>query len=99
MRIMVFTEGTTTMHRTQAGFTPEEISRQVSENWDIVHDYASYVPIGNAPGKLSAWKDQGAAILYCTSRMNQEEIEDVREVLRKHCFPGGELHFRRTGEE
>jgi len=98
MRILVFTEGTTIMHRTEAGLTPEQISNRVSENWDVIHDYAAYTPIGHAPEKLTAWKNQGAEILYCTSRVSQREINDVRGVLTRYGFPDGELHFRREGE-
>ncbi|MBI4016261.1 MAG: hypothetical protein HY363_01040 [Candidatus Aenigmarchaeota archaeon] len=44
------------MHKNAIGHTREERSRQVIEGDESIKDYASYVPIGNAVGKLQGWK-------------------------------------------
>lgn len=99
MRITVFTEGTIIMHRTAVGRTREEIVNQVREEGESVHDFATYVPVGNAPDKLRTWQNQGAEILYLTSRTRADEIESVREVLKRHGFPDGRLLFREGNEQ
>ncbi|KKR32697.1 MAG: hypothetical protein UT63_C0035G0010 [Candidatus Gottesmanbacteria bacterium GW2011_GWC2_39_8] len=66
----------------------------------IIEDYNSYIPVGNAVGKIKIWKDQGAEIYYLTSRREKQEIEDIREVLKKYNFPDfHNLYFRKEGEE
>jgi len=87
MRILVFTEGTIIMHRGAAGHARDEIVRQVEENEESVHDFASYFPIGNAVRKLASWERGGAEILYLTSRRKHEEIESIRDVLKECGFP------------
>ncbi len=99
MRILVFTEGTIIMHSGGVGHDRDEIVRQVEENEESVGDFASYVPIGDAVGRLAAWKRGGAEILYLTSRKKHEEIESIRGVLKEHGFPEGRLLFRQPDEE
>ncbi len=82
MRIMIFTEGTIIMH----GDSKE------------VNDYSSYVPIGNAAQKIKVWKEQGAEIIYLTSRTQKNEIKIIKNLLRKHEFPSGQLLFRKKGK-
>lgn len=60
IKMLVFTEGTIIMH--------------IEKEQESVHDYASYVPIGNAIKKLNSWKNQGARILYLTSRKMPDEV-------------------------
>ena len=57
MRILVFTKGTIIMHKNAVDYTREEIVKQVKENEDSVHDYKSYVSIGNAVKRLQTWKN------------------------------------------
>lgn len=87
------------MHKSAVGHTREEIIQQVKDNDPSVKDSASYVPVGNVVQKLKIWENQGAEIMYLTSRRKPEQIEDVKNVLRKHGFPEGELFFRKEGEE
>ena len=87
------------MHRSAVGLTREEMVNQVKENEKSVHDYASYVPIKDAVKKLKTWQNQGAEILYLTSRTKPNEIEDVKNVLKNFGFPDGQLLFRRKEEE
>ena len=99
MRILIFTEGTIIIHKNAVGHTREEIVKQVEESEDSVHDYKSYVPIGNAVKKLQNWKNDSAEILYLTSRRKPEEIQQIQNVLKKFKFPDGQLLFRRKDEE
>lgn len=65
-----------------------------------VHDYSNYIPIGNAAYKLTIWKNQGATILYLTSRRIKKEVKDVKKVLEKYNFPNNQnLSFRQEGED
>jgi hypothetical protein len=99
MRILIFTEGTVIMHKTAIGHSREEIVKQVENEQDSVHDYKSYVPVGNAVKKLQNWKNDGAEILYLTSRKKPEEIQQIQNVLKKFKFPDGQLLFRQKDEE
>ncbi|MFH1306673.1 MAG: hypothetical protein ABIH83_03405 [Candidatus Micrarchaeota archaeon] len=99
VKILVFTEGTIIMHKNATGRSREDAVQQVKENDESVNDYKSYVPIGNAVNKLKIWKSQGAEILYLTSRRKPKEIEDIRQVLKKHNFPDGQLLSRHEDEE
>lgn len=99
MKIMVFLHGTAIMHRSALGQAREKRVRQVLERDESVHDYASYVPVGNAVQKLQAWRENGAEIHYLSSHIKTENIEKDKLVLRKFGFPEGPIHFRRSGEE
>ncbi|UCH70320.1 MAG: hypothetical protein JSV29_08890 [Candidatus Bathyarchaeota archaeon] len=100
MRLLIFTEGTLIMHRNGRGHTREEIVKQVSEGKDAsLHRWKTYVPIGNAAEKLRTWKNQGLNVLYLTSRTEPTEVEDIKDVLKKHNFPEGQLLFRQEDEE
>ena len=99
MRIMVFTEGTLLMHKNALGKQRRVITKQVKNNEQSVHEYSSYIPIGNATSKLKKWKSLGHEIIYLTSRTKPDEIIDIRNVLKRHDFPEGELLFRKEGEE
>ncbi len=87
------------MHKNAVGHTRNEIVKQVEENEKSVHDYKSYVPIGNAVKKLQSWKNDDAEILYLTSRRKPEEIQQIQNVLKKYNFSDGQLLFRQKDEE
>ena len=99
MRIMVFLHGTVIMHRNAAGRPREERIRQVHDGDESLYDFASYVPVDNAVAKLQGWKQQGAEILYLSFHTRTEDIEVDKAVLRKHCFPDGQVFFRQDGEQ
>lgn len=99
MRILVFLHGTTIMHRNALGRSREERVRQSLEQEESVLDYASYVPIGNAVGKLKKWKEQGAEIFYVSSQESLADVENDKAVLRRYGFPSGNVLFRKRGEE
>ena len=104
MKILIFTEGTIIMHKNAAGHTRDEIVKQSKGFFRIfrdksVHDYKSYVPIGDAVKKLASWNKDGAEILYLTSRTKQDEINNIKGVLKKYNFPDGQFLFRQNGEQ
>ena len=86
------------MHKGAAGFTSDEIVRQVKKHEATMRDYAAYIPVGNSVGKLNNWAKQGAEIVYLTSRRSHAEIQDVQYVLSTNGFPEGRLKFRRGKE-
>lgn len=99
MKILVFLHGTTIMHRNAKGLAREEATRQVMEGDESLHDYASYIPVGNVAKKLSAWQKQGAKICYLSSHKNAKDVEKDKFVLRKYAFPDGRIFYRRNIEE
>ena len=99
MKIIIFTEGTIIMHKTAIGHSRDEIVKQVENEEESVHDYQSYVPVGNAVKKLQNWKNDGAEILYLTSRKKSEEVKQIQNILKKFNFPDGQLLFRQKNEE
>ncbi len=97
--ILVFTEGTVIVHPSGVGLPREEIVSQVRSGEDAsLTDFAHYVAIGEAPGKLRAWRRAGATIGYLTSRRTEEEVGAVRRSLRANRFPRGRLVFRLGAE-
>lgn len=65
-----------------------------------VYDHASYIPIGDAVDKIHTWKIQGADICYLTSRRMKNEIDTIREILKKYNFSDSvNLFYRQQGEE
>jgi hypothetical protein len=115
VKILVFTEGTILIHKNWTGFPREEIVKQVKkwsthsneelEKLKKTGDapspeyFAASVPIGNSAKKIEAWKKQGATIAYLTSRRKSNEVDIIRDVLKKYEFPEGKLLFRKEGEE
>lgn len=99
MKVLIFTEGTIIMHKNAVDCSREEIIQQIKDNEISVHDYLSYIPVGNSVKKLEKWKDQGITILYLTSRREPNEVRDIKKVLRKYGFPEGQLLFRQKNEE
>jgi hypothetical protein len=98
-KILVFLHGTTIMHKAAKGLAREEIVKQIIEGETSIHDYASYIPIGNAARKLQEWKGQGAKICYLSSHRNAKDVETDKSVLEKYAFPDGQVFYRRNREE
>jgi len=64
-----------------------------------INDLENYIPIGQAVEKLKSWKQQGAEIVYLTSRKIRSEIEIIKKILSKYNFPDWQnLYFRKQGE-
>jgi len=87
------------MHKGAKGLTRETIVRQVVGGDASIHDYASYVPVGNSARKLREWKRQGAKICYLSSHNNTRDVETDKSVLKRYGFPDGQVFYRRSGEE
>jgi hypothetical protein len=97
MRILVFTEGTLFIGGNVAHLSRQERIRAVRE--EIARqaagepiNFRDEVPAGSAVEKLHTWKHQGIEIMYLTSRIRPDEIEDIRYVLSKYGFPEGEAY-------
>ena len=98
MKILIFLHGTLIMHKNAEGKTREERVKQVMDGEPSVHDYASYIPAGNAVEKLKSWQSQGAEILYLSSHEAAEDVEKDKIVLEKYLFPKGQVFYRQNGE-
>jgi hypothetical protein len=98
MKILIFLHGTLIMHKSAEGKTREERVKQVIDGDSSVHDYASYIPVGNAVEKLKSWQSQGAEILYLSSHETAEDVEKDKIVLEKYLFPKGQVFYRQNGE-
>jgi len=57
MKIIIFLHGTIIMHKSAEGKTRLERVKQVRDQDPTVHDYGSYIPIGNAVAKLKSWRE------------------------------------------
>lgn len=86
------------MHKNAAGHNREEIVQQIRDEDESVGDYSSYVPIGRAVEKIRQWQLAGHQIGYLTSRRKPEQIESIRQVLKKYDFPDGEIYYREGDE-
>jgi len=111
MKILVFTEGTVLMHTLAKGVNREKRVKQSQAaaiqrilpfraSPGSVYDLESYVPVGDAVKKLKSWKEQGAEIVYLTSRRIKSEVETIKKVLQKYHFPDTQnIYFRKHGED
>ncbi len=99
MRLVVFLHGTAIMHPGALGRSREARVAQVRAGTDpSLHDYAAYVPVGDAAAKLCCWQRQGAQIDYLSSHRNLDDIAADQQVLRKHGFPSGRALARQPGQ-
>jgi len=100
VKILIFTEGTIIMHK--SGIVPNTGKvdwNKFAKKYPSIHEYGSYVPIKNAVKKLKKWEEGRAEILYLTSRTKSEEIQQIKNVLKRHNFPKGELLFVKGSEK
>src|SRR3989344_6311164 len=98
MKILIFLHGTLIMHKSAESKTREERVKQVLSSDPSVHDYISYIPVGNAVEKLKSWQNQGAEILYLSSHETAEDVVKDKFVLEKYDFPKGQTFYRQNGE-
>jgi hypothetical protein len=115
VKILVFTEGTILTNKKWVGLPREEVVKQVEKWSTLSDEeleklkeagdapspeyFAASVPIGDSAKKIEAWKKQGATIVYLTSRRESNEVNIIRDVLKKYEFPEGKLLFRKEGED
>ena len=71
LTILIFTEGTILKPK----------------SWLSIYNHKSYIPIGCAVEIISNWHEQGANIIYCTSRKNKQ-ADDLTILLKKYGFVG-----------
>ena len=83
MKIMIFTEGTV--------LGPKNMFQHFN--------HKIYIPIGNCISKIKSWEEQGAQILYFTSRKKVKQVNEIREILKKFNFPGERLYYREEKEK
>lgn|GEM_PF-495000 len=83
VRIMIFTEGTI--------LGPQIIFQHFS--------HSAYKPIKNSVNKVKSWKEQGAEIVYLTSRKKIRHVHEIKELLSKNHFPGEGLYYREKGQK
>jgi hypothetical protein len=81
LKIMIFVEGTILKPK----------------SWFSLYNHNTYIPIKNARRIIEAWQQQGADIIYCTSR-KKAQADDIAALLKKYDFPGSFLFVRETGE-
>jgi len=58
-----------------------------------LYSHESYIPIGNCVKIIGGWQAQGAEIVYCTSRKNQQAVE-IANLIKQFGFVGTRLYFR-----
>lgn len=82
LNIMVFAEGTILKPKSRL----------------VLYNHNAYIPIGNAAAITDSWRQQGANIIYCTSRKNRQ-AEDIAHLLKKYGFTGAFLAVRESGDK
>lgn len=81
LTIMVFLEGTVLKPK----------------SWLTLYKHKSYMPIGNAVEIINSWEQQGANIIYCTSR-KRKQAEEIANILKKYGFTGSFMVVREAKE-
>jgi hypothetical protein len=79
---MIFTEGTI--------LKPKSIFS--------LYRHKTYRPIGDCVRLINGWREQGADIVYITSRRGKA-AENIAGILRRYGFAGTKLCFREKGEK
>jgi hypothetical protein len=98
MKIMIFLHGTAIMHKNALGRTREERVKQVINGDESLHDFYSYVPVGDVVQKLHIWRRQGAEIVYLSSHKKVEAVEKDKVVLQDYDFPKGQVFIRHSDQ-
>lgn len=80
--IMIFVEGTVLKPR----------------SFFTLYNHASYIPIGCCVNIINGWQQQGAEIVYCTSR-RYKQASDIARLLNRFAFAGTRLYYREKGQK
>lgn len=80
--IMIFVEGTILKPKSALG----------------LFDLTSYVPIGKCAEWIRGWQDQGAEIVYCTSR-RKKQVRGMADLLTQYGFTGTRLYYRNQKQQ
>lgn len=67
------------------------------KSWLSLYNHNAYIPIGNAVRIIEAWQQQGAKIIYCTSR-KKRQANDIALILKRYGFTGSFLVSREPKE-
>lgn len=67
------------------------------KSWVSLYNHKAYIPIGNAVNIIKAWENQGANIVYCTSR-KKNQANDIAALLNKYGFVGSYVVSRDSKE-
>jgi len=67
------------------------------KSWFSLYNHNAYIPIGNAVKIIKTWQQQGANIIYCTSR-KKRQADDIATLLKRYGFDGSFLVSRETKE-
>jgi len=68
------------------------------ESWSALYNHKAYIPIGESVWKIRRWQEQGAKIIYCSSRKNKQ-ARSMAELLKKFGFVGEFLAVREKNEK
>lgn len=61
--------------------------------------HAKYIPIGNCRKKIRSWEEQGAEIVYITSRKTESQVNEIQNLLEKYDFPGTRIYYREKNQK
>ena len=81
-KVMIFTEGTILKPK----------------SWCSLYNHNTYIPIGDAVDIIRGWQQQGADIIYCTSRRGKQ-AENIATLLLKYDFVGSKLYYREKAQK
>ena len=82
LTIMVFVEGTI----------------MKPQSWWSLYKHKAYIPIGNSVRITKLWQEQGANIIYCTSR-RKRQADIIAALLKRYEFSGSFLVSREPKEK
>lgn len=82
LTIMIFAEGTILKPK----------------SWFNLYHHNSYIPIGDCVKIIKGWREQGAEIIYCTSR-KAKQAQDIAYLLKQYGLMGTKLYYRSKGEK
>lgn len=63
-----------------------------------LYNHKEYIPIGNCVNLINGWQEQGAEIVYCTSRKGKQ-AKNIAQILMYYGFAGTQLHYRDKGQK
>lgn len=81
-KVMIFVEGTILKPK----------------SWLSIYNHNAYIPIGGAVDIIKEWQQQGADIIYCTSRRGKQ-AENIAALLLKYEFVGSKLYYREKAQK
>lgn len=81
-KVMIFAEGTILKPKSKIS----------------VNNLNTYIPIGDAVDRIKGWQQQGAEIIYCTSRRGKQ-AENMAALLLKCKFAGSKLYYREKAQK